>query len=189
VAPSDKDQLSAQLVASSGTFARSALQAQHDDNRVFLLHAATALEHLAKAVLAARRPSLIVATNDFESLLHACGESGFARRPRAKMRTIAAGDAIGRAGRFVPTVEALVPDLELLILVRNGIAHLGEASASDADDVLVAYLKASEELRDTLDVDRSSYWGEFLDLVDSALKENVEKARLRVETAGACQVG
>jgi len=183
LARSDENQLRAQLADSSATFARSALQAQHDDHRVFLLHAATALEHLAKAVLAARHPSLIVATNDFESLLHACGEPGFARRPRAKIRTITAGEAIGRASRFVPTVEALVPDLELLILVRNGVAHLGEASTSDADDVLVPYLKASEELRAELDVDRASYWGEFVDLVDSALKENVEKARLRVETA------
>jgi predicted transcriptional regulator len=150
---------------------------------VFLLHAATALEHLAKAVLAARHPSLIVATNDFESLLHACGESGFARRPRAKMRTIGAGEAVARAGRFVPRLEALVPDLQLLILVRNGVAHLGEAATNDADEVLVPYLKASEELRGALDEDRASYWGEFLDLVDSALKENVEKARLRIQTA------
>jgi len=54
------------------------------NHRVFLLHAATALEHLAKAVLAARHASLIVATNDFESLLHACGESGFARGSRTR---------------------------------------------------------------------------------------------------------
>jgi hypothetical protein len=181
--PDDDNQLSAQLAESSARFARSALQAQHDDHRVFLLHAATALEHLAKAVLARRHPSLIAASNDFESLLHACGESTAARRPRSKMRTINAADAIGRAGRFVPTVDALVPDLELLILVRNGVAHLGEASSDDADDVLVPYLKASEELRAELDLDRAVYWGEFVDLVDSALKENVEKARLRVETA------
>jgi hypothetical protein len=57
------------------------------------------------------------------------------------------------------------------------------ASSDEADDVLVPYLKASEELRTALDVDRAVYWGEFIDLVDSALKENVEKARLRVETA------
>lgn len=179
----DDNQLNAQLADSSAKFAQSALQAQHDDHRVFLLHAATALEHLAKAVLAGRHPSLIVASNDFESLLHACGEPTAARRPRSKMRTINAADAISRAGRFVPTVEALVPDLELLILVRNGVAHLGEASSDEADDVLVPYLKASEELRTALDVDRAVYWGEFIDLVDSALKENVEKARLRVETA------
>jgi hypothetical protein len=183
MAPPDDNQLNAQLVESSATFARSALQAQHDDHRVFLLHAGTALEHLAKAVLARRHPSLIVASNDFESLLHACGESTAARRLRSKMRTTNAAEAIGRASRFVPTVKALVPDIELLILVRNGVAHLGAASSDDAEDVLVPYLKASEELRAALDMDRATYWGEFVDLVDSALKENVEKARLRVETA------
>ena len=83
----------------------------------------------------------------------------------------------------MPTVVALVPSLELLVLVRNGVAHLGEATADDGDDVLVPYLKASEELRGALDLDREAYWGEFVELVDSALKENVEKARLRAESA------
>jgi hypothetical protein len=83
----------------------------------------------------------------------------------------------------VPTVEALVPDLELLILVRNGVVHLGEASTGDHDDVLIPYLKASEALRAALGIDGASHWGGFLELVDSALKENVEKRRLRVETA------
>ena len=67
--------------------------------------------------------------------------------------------------------------------MRNGVAHLGEATADDGDDVLVPYLKASEELRGALDLDREAYWGEFVELVDSALKENVEKARLRAESA------
>jgi hypothetical protein len=183
VAEQDDNQLSKQLADSSAAFARSALRAQHDDHRVFLLHAATAIEHLAKAILARRHPSLIVASNDFESLLHACGEGAAARRTRTKMRTINATDAIDRAGRFVPTIEALVPDLELLILVRNGVAHLGEASSDDADGVLIAYLKASEELRAALEIDRNGYWGEFVDLVESALKENVQNARLRVESA------
>ena len=180
----DQNQLKAQLSGSSATFARSALQAQHDDHRVFLLHAATALEHLAKAVLAARHPSLIVATNDFESLLHACGESAVARRPRSKMRTINAADAIARAARFVPTVEALAPDLELLILVRNGVAHLGEASSGRRRRCACS---VPEDFRGApraaLKLDRAAYWGEFVDLVESALKENVEKVRLRVETA------
>jgi hypothetical protein len=47
----------------------------------------------------------------------------------------------------------------------------------------VPYLTASEELRVALDLDQAEYWGEFVDLVDSALKEHVKQARLRVETA------
>jgi hypothetical protein len=177
-------ELSDHLVQSSSDFARSALQAMPDQkNSVFLLHAATALEHLAKAFLSTRHPSLIVARNDFESLLHACGESTYAHRPRARIRTITAGEALSRAARFIPELAGLGDDLELLILVRNGIAHLGNASSSDAEDALIPYLKASERLRDALDLDREEYWGEFVELVDSALEENVKRARLRVETA------
>lgn len=43
--------------------------------------------------------------------------------------------------------------------------------------------KASEEFRAALGLDPASYWGEFVDLIDSALKENVKQARIRVETA------
>jgi hypothetical protein len=178
-----KNQLSVQLGESSGMFARSALQAQHTDDRVYLLHAATALEHLAKAVLAARHPSLIVPANDFDSLLHACGEAAAPNRPRKRMKTIGARDAVARAGHFVPAVLPLTSELELLIDVRNGVAHLGEVQSEDADRVLVPYLQASEALRETVGIDRGAYWGEFTDVVDSALKENVEKARVRVETA------
>jgi hypothetical protein len=70
-----------------------------------------------------------------------------------------------------------------LIAVRDGIAHLADATEATVEEVLVPYLKASEELRAALvvDVDRTVYWGRFNDLVESALKENVEQARLRVD--------
>lgn len=178
----NRKKLSVQLAESSAVFARSALQAQHTDDRIFLLHAATALEHLAKAVLAARHPSFIVA-GDFDSLLHACGELGATSGPRSRMKTINAADAVGRAARFVAPVRPLIQQLELLVSVRNGVAHLGEVQAEDASGVLIPYLKASEALREDLSVERDAYWEEFSDMVDSALKESVEQARIRVETA------
>lgn len=64
LASADASELTGQLARSSGAFARSSLQALPDGNyATFLLHAATALEHLAKAVLAARHPSLIIAVD------------------------------------------------------------------------------------------------------------------------------
>lgn len=183
MATEERKQLSVQLAESSGMFARSALHTQHTDDRVYLLHAATALEHLAKAVLAARHPSFIVPANDFDSLLHACGEPARPDRRSRRMKTIGAQEAVDRVGHFVTAVAPLTSELKLLVDVRNGVAHLGEVEADDADRVLVPYLKASEALRDALGIDRSLYWGEFNDLVDTALKENVVKARLRVETA------
>jgi hypothetical protein len=176
--------LSVRLTDSSSEFAVSALAAMSDGKpSVFLLHAATALEHLAKAVLASRHPSLIaVASKDnFESLLMLVGE-GQRAKPPSRIRTIGAREALDRATRFAPDCAGLIDKVTLLIWVRDGIAHLADATAASVDDVLVPYLKTSEALRGALvDVDRAAYWGRFIDLVETALKENVEQARVRVE--------
>jgi hypothetical protein len=176
--------LSTRLTRSSSEFAGSALGAMSDGKHsVFLLHAATALEHLAKAVLATRHPSLIaVASRDnFESLLMLVGE-GHQAKPLSRIRTIGAREALDRATRFAPGCAELIDDVTFLVWVRDGIAHLADATAATVDEVLVPYLKTSEELRGALiDVDRSTYWSGFTDLVESALRENVEQARLRVD--------
>jgi hypothetical protein len=181
----EDDSLSARLARSSSEFAVSALGAMSDGKHsVFLLHSATALEHLAKAVLAAQHPSLIAvaAKDNFESLLHLVGETKVAK-PGAKVRTIGAREALERAGRYASECASLIDDLRPLILVRDGVAHLADASSASVDEVLVPYLKASEDLREVLKIDRAVYWDGFVDLVDQALKENVEQARLRVEAA------
>jgi len=101
-----------------------------------------------------------------------------------RVRTISLREALDRAKLFAPECASLIKDLHLLIAVRDGIVHLADASAATVEEVLVVYLKATEELRAALaDVVRTSYWGGFVDLVDSALRENVEQARLRVEAA------
>lgn len=118
MADADDGKLSTQLSDSSAKFAQSALKAQHDDRPVFLLHAATALEQLAKAVLARRHPSLIVTSNDFESLLHACGErkhAGSAPRSADRLSVILGSTSArpGRAGTarlFLPGPVVTSPD-------------------------------------------------------------------------------
>jgi hypothetical protein len=113
-----------ELRASATRFAQSALRAfLGDEPTVFLLHAATALEQLAKGFLASIHGSL-VAANDFDSLLHACGQSTHAHKPRSRMRTITAQEAVDRAGRLIPAIENLKRSLQLLILPHGSIARL-----------------------------------------------------------------
>src|SRR4051794_32538761 len=117
--------LDEQLRSSATRFAQSALRAfLGEDATVFMLHAATALEQLAKAFLASMHGTLIAA-NDFDSLLHAAGHSSHARKPRSRMRTITGQDALDRAGRLIPALENLKPSLQLLLYVRNGVVHAG----------------------------------------------------------------
>ena len=155
-----QDDLSTRLATSSSEFAGSALAAMSDGKQaVFLLHSATALEHLAKAVLADRHPSLIAvaAKDNFNSLLHLLGEKVERSRKDPHHRSAgssAAGGAV-RARVCVPFIK----DLTLLILVRDGVAHLADASSADVGDVLVPYLKASEELRELLTIDRAELLG------------------------------
>lgn len=66
---------------------------------------------------------------------------------------------------------------------RNDVAHLGLIGHAGAH--LVAFLKAVELLRSSLDLDRAAYWGEFTGSVDAALDQAAKQARVAVETARA----
>lgn len=172
-------EFSTQLRTSAGHFARSALQAlPTGGDEVFALHAGTAVEHLAKALLADKHPALIAA-NDFESLLHACGEEAVATG--SVMRTINVTESIKRATRFVPRLSVLKDDLVILAEARNGVAHLGHPA--DGSSLRVSFLKACELLREELRIERVEFWGDFGSLVDAALEESVKEAKVRVENA------
>jgi hypothetical protein len=151
------------------------------DLATFLLHSATALEQLAKAVLAQMNPTFIAA-NDFDSLLRFSDHSQHVL-PKANPRTITATEAIDRVSRFVPIVGNEKSQLGLQVAVRNGVAHLGVVSHADAKGALPSYLKASEALRNELGMSRKDYWKEFESVVDSSLEEHVTEVRLHVETA------
>jgi len=177
VPPSPVD--SKRLSDSSARFAQSALQGlPSGDTDTFALHAGIALEHLAKAMLATQHP-VLVAADDFDSLLHASGHSTMAQR--ATMRTITVTAAVRRAGRFVPQLQNLQSELDVLCDARNGIAHL--AHAGQDSDLLVPFLKGCELLRDALGLDRDAFWGEFVSVVDEALQASVDKAKLHVANA------
>lgn len=142
------------------------------------------MEHLSKAQLASKHLALISA-DDFESLLHACGQEAHASRP--SMRTINVTESLKRTGRFLPQVKNLEPELRILCDARNGVAHL--AQLRTVDELRVPFLKACELIRDDVGVDRATYWGEFEGAVDAALEKSAHTARVRVETAlGAARV-
>ena len=72
--------LTQELTGTSSTFAQTSIAAiEADQTSIFLLHAATALEQLAKSLLASNHPSLLI-DKDFDALLHAVGLPQAARR-------------------------------------------------------------------------------------------------------------
>jgi hypothetical protein len=172
------------LRESSASFAQSALRAFLDeDGSVFLLHAATALEQLAKSFLASVHASLI-AGNDFDSLLHACEQSSHARKPRSRMKTITAHDALERSGQLLPQLDNLKKSLQILILVRNGVVHAGMIEPKAEEAVLVPFLRACDHLLAAMpSADREKFWGDTIDIVDARLSKSADAAEIRAADA------
>lgn len=116
--------LSHSLMEKSKMHAKRALagkQSNNDDD--YQLYAALALELLAKSSLAAIHPSLIVKTDNLNSLLEANGIS-----TGTAVRTIDASEAYARLRHTVPSYTT--PDMEAcrkLADRRNAELHSGEA--------------------------------------------------------------
>jgi hypothetical protein len=176
--------LAEELRVSAARFAQSGLRAfLQNDLPVFMLHAATALEHLAKAFLASIHGSL-VAASDFDSVLHSCGQSRHARKPRSRMKTISAQEAVDRAGQLIPAIENLKRSLQLLILVRNGVVHAGRVEPDVETSVLVPFLRACDHLVAAIpEADRGQFWAGSLEAVDARLSRSSDVAKVRAADA------
>ncbi|ROP53266.1 hypothetical protein [Streptomyces sp. PanSC9] len=158
------------LLRGARKFASSALEAHGgEDEEVFLLHAGVSIERLAKATLVKRSPFLLMEMKGKDdTLFHLTGV-----RQAAKLRTIGAGQAIGRL-RDMAVLPQRDPDLDELIELRNGVAHL-TASVNDEFDGLTVFCRVTNELLDHLGAEPYDYWGTWFNLVRITLNELQEK--------------
>lgn len=167
--PQGEPQISDRLLASSYSFARSAVAAYSAKSwDVFYLHLATAVEQLLKAVLARSHPSLIADTRaDFDSLLHLCGLGKRARVPEfvRAVRTISVSEALKRVERLVDSYQQPTPRLLLLLDTRNAIVHSGHYEKGEAEAVLGDTAQYIEQLLKGLEITATTYWGDFTSLV------------------------
>ncbi len=117
-------------------FARSALEAHGaEEEEVFLLHAGVSVERLAKAALAKKSPFLLMEMKGKDdTLYHLTGV-----RQAAKLRTVGAGQAISRL-RDMAVLPQRDPDLDELIELRNGVAHL-MASVDESFDGFTVFCR------------------------------------------------
>ncbi|WP_128503164.1 hypothetical protein [Streptomyces inhibens] len=178
------------LFAGAKKFAHLAVQAHVDgDEEVFVLHAGVSFERLMKSALARANPMLLMesAKHSDELLLY------FAGVPRVKktgasgesdhFRTIGAFDALKRvrlAGWLSEHRE-----LETLIALRNGVAHLGHTKSSA--DILAIFARSTNALLDHLQESPRDYWLDWQRMIDVSINESMAKGerevRRRVEQA------
>lgn len=162
-----------ELYPGARKFAQSALDAlSRDDEQVFLLHAGVSIERLAKAVLAQRSPFLLLEMKGNEDALFQI--AGLEKRNR--IRTIGAATAIARLKRLGVLPQVKDTELDELIELRNGIAHL-TAAHDGSFDVLAKFVGTSATLLTAWGrTGPEHYWGPHLGLVELTLNEVGEKA-------------
>ncbi|MET7870853.1 hypothetical protein [Streptomyces cyaneofuscatus] len=147
-------------------FARLAMEAHaEEDQEVFLLHAGVSVERLAKAALARVHLTLLTEVNGKDDmLLHFAGALS---APPARLRTIGASTAIGRLRKMdvLPQKQkssSEADDLDGLIELHNGVAHLG---TDNVQDYLATFVTTVDKLLQHLGRDSSSFWGAWSDAV------------------------
>lgn len=178
----DDELTSDSLLRGAHKFAHSAMESHSKaDEETFLLHAGVSIERLAKAALADKSPFLLVELNGkVETLLHLAGV-----RSTSKPRTVSASQAISRL-RLIGALPQKDPDLDELIELRNGVAHL-TASADEAFDGLAVFSRVTNHLLDHLEMDLAEYWGTWTNLIEITLsdlyKKVGRKVALRMEQA------
>ncbi|WP_328513574.1 hypothetical protein OHB25_25125 [Streptomyces mirabilis] len=128
------------------------------DNDMAVLHGGIGTEHLLKALLAARHPSLLVDGRDFNSLLHATGQSTYAASPETKVKTIGALDAFKRAAALI-TMPVKERDLDPLLTARNGVAHLGAHDDAVTHDALAIAVTVADAVLADLQENIPTFWG------------------------------
>ncbi|NED15804.1 hypothetical protein [Streptomyces sp. SID9124] len=156
-------------------FANTAMDAHaREDDEVFLLHAGVSVERLAKSALARTSPFLLLEMKGKEdSLLHIAGV-----KQALKVRTVGASQAISRL-RTIGILPDRDADLDELIELRNGIAHL-DASADESFDGLSVFVKTTNCLLSHLGVDRSRYWGSWFAITEITESEALQRAEREV---------
>lgn len=181
------------LVESAQDFSDRALCAYRDgDERVVLVNAAFAMEHLTKAVLVGMNPAFLmeIRNGQFDSLLFLAGYGAKARK-LSEPKTIGAKEALARVEQIMGFKTPRAP-LERLIEVRDGVVHMGAFSPAKTREALTTYLRLANEIFDEIEVSPSERWGKHAHLVSKLIEQSLTEVEHEVQrkiTAAKSRLG
>lgn len=154
-----------------------------------VLHMATAVEHLAKAVLCEVHPALVLDPKHskfFDALLHTVRQPSVPV-PSSGLRTISCTEALARVRRLLPSVPS-EEEAKRLIQARDGLVHAGSHGDPDAADLMVLGVRLCESMLGLLR-GAQGFWAGHTDGVAAMLSEHSSEVQrtvtLRLETARA----
>ncbi|MFZ2228242.1 MAG: hypothetical protein WA090_03110 [Candidatus Nanopelagicaceae bacterium] len=164
------------LIATSIEYAKSALDA-HDSKeygRIVLL-AGTALEHLTKACLVRRHPTLILDLRHPQSWKVLRYVLASKEVPPERIRTIGLHGALERANELIDS-DADPTDIATLVELRNGQTHLGTSSQLE-ERILIAFLRQIDACLRDLNLSQGDFWGKHLPIVEAFLSNEIDRVK------------
>ncbi|MET8185738.1 hypothetical protein ABZV15_08060 [Streptomyces sp. NPDC005246] len=173
------------LMDGARKFAHLALEAHRDgDEEVFVLHAGVSFERLMKAALAHANPMLLMEPGVHKEpwLLRFAGVTPV-KAPKKDsdldrpLRTISASQALAltRTAGWLSQHD----ELDKLIELRNGVAHLGH-SKSESSDILAIFARATNQLLDHLHHAQYEYWVDWKPVIEISINDRMEKLEREV---------
>ncbi|WP_433247645.1 hypothetical protein [Actinomadura nitritigenes] len=172
-----------QLLESARDFTDRALTAYtQGDERVVLVHAAFAMEHLSKAYLYGLHPTLLLdlQRGSVDSLLHLVNLGAMARKASFP-RTISSKEARNRVADLLPSLTVPKDQLDKLIEIRDGVVHVGYLGESSTKEILAAFLRYSDALYEEIGVSEKDRWGDHWELVGKLIVQSLDRVDQRVQ--------
>jgi hypothetical protein len=131
-----------------------------NEQDIAVLHCGISVEHLLKAFLASKHPSLLVDARDFSALLHAAGEGAHAAVGEHLAKSIGALECFKRVTQLtaLPMTER---QAEPIFSARNGVAHLGLHQTDRTDETVVLSVRLNDAILTALGADPLEYWSPY----------------------------
>ncbi|WP_327132061.1 hypothetical protein OG311_13950 [Streptomyces sp. NBC_01343] len=146
------------------------------------LHGGIAFEHIVKAGLAMRHPSLLADGRDFATMLHAAGFGDQAGAPLAKVKTLGAAEAFKRL-RSLLAISTSERDIDSLLTARNGVAHMGFHDSNQTVEALTQAVAVTDAVLEDISEGDIDFWGPYRDQRHDLVKlqhDALEEMRRRV---------
>ncbi|ARF78084.1 hypothetical protein ACIG0C_36035 [Kitasatospora aureofaciens] len=178
----------AKLLASSRRWMHEAMRhaaAEPPAQDLAVHHAQVAAEHLLKGFIADKHPALIAANATM--LMHATGAlrdrtEHAAQRPLEAGASITAREAFDTAREFTKLLDRVSNQRwTAAVSARNGVAHVGLADPTTAEEHMVTCFDIVDALLDSLGRSREEYWGTWISMRDTLGKAYLDEATRRLQ--------
>ncbi len=176
------------LLKTATELAREAVKSRAAESRselfTLVISGGTAVELLAKHVLADISMALLVDRGDMNGILHAAGRADLAKAGPTQFKTVTVTDCLATIGKIHNKFNwgGQNDPAHIVLEARNAAIHLGLVDRHNLHEVIRALVQTIDRLLGLGDSDRELFWSrDLLPIVEAVLDENAEAIRSVIE--------